>query len=158
MHYSSVLDAAALVHHLDQGAILAKIDLLHAYRIIPVHSDDHPLLGIRWEHNTFIDTALPFGLRLAPKIFSAFADTLAWVMWQRGIKWQLHYLDNFLFLGSPNSVDYALALQQAIDTCKCLGVPVAAHKTEGPSTCLTFLGIQIDTVAMCLSLAEDKLS
>lgn len=59
MHYSSVLHAAALMHHLGQGIILAKIDLLHVYRIIPVQSDDHPLLGIRWEHDTFIDTALP---------------------------------------------------------------------------------------------------
>jgi hypothetical protein len=38
------------------------------------------------------------------------------------------------------------------------GSPVAAHKTEGPSTCLTFLGIQIDSVAMQLSLPPDKLS
>ena len=158
MHYSSVLDAAALVRHLGRGTVLAKIDLLHAYRIIPVHSDDHPLLGIKWEQDTFIDTALPFGLRSAPKIFSAFADALAWTMRQRGIIWQLHYLDDFLFLGSPKSADCASALRQAIDTCKLLGVPVAAHKTEGPSTCLTFLGIHIDTVAMCLSLAEDKLA
>ena len=36
-------------------------------------------------------------------------------------------------------------------------MPVAMHKTEGPATQLTFLGIQIDTVHMCLSLADDKL-
>ena len=36
--------------------------------------------------------------------------------------------------------------------------PVAAHKTEGPSYQLTFLGIQIDTSRMELSLPPDKLS
>lgn len=42
--------------------------------------------------------------------------------------------------------------------CKQLGVPVANHKTEGPSTKLTFLGIQIDTEAMQLSLSQEKLA
>ena len=158
MCYASVLDAAALVRRLGQGTVLAKIDLLHAYRHIPVHPDDHPLLGIKSGQDTFVDTALPFGLRSAPKIFSAFADALAWVMWKRGVKWQLHYLDDFLFLGPPGSPDCKQALQQVLDTCNLLGVPVAAHKTEGPTTCLTSLGIQIDTVSMSLSLSRDKLA
>ena len=158
MHYSSVLDAAALVRQLGPGALMAKIDLHHAYRIIPVHADDHSLLGIKWGTDTFVDVALPFGLRSAPKIFSAFADALAWVLWSRGIRWQLHYLDDFLFLGPPSSTTCARSLDQALATCKELGVPVATQKTERPTTRLTFLGIQIDTDAMCLSLAQDKLA
>ena len=154
----SMLDAAALVRQLGQGTMLAKIDLHQAYRIIPVHPDDHTLLGIKWNQDTFVDTALPFGLRSAPKIFSAFADALAWVMQSRGIKWQLHYLDDILFLGPPGSSVCATALQQALDTCSYLGVPVATHKSEGPTTRLTFLGIQIDTEEMSLSLAQDKLA
>ena len=157
MQYASVLEAAALVRQLGRGAILAKTDLLNAYRVIPVHPDDHPLLGIHWDRCTLVDTALPFGLRSAPKIFSAFADALAWVLGARGVKWQLHYLDDFLFLGPPGSPRCALALQQALDMCRALGVPVAAHKTEGPATKLTFLGIQINTDTMSLSLPRDKL-
>ena len=38
-----------------------------------------------------------------------------------------------------------------------LGVPVATHKTEGPATLVTFLGIVIDTVACQLRLPEEKL-
>ena len=158
MRYTSVLEAAAVVRLLGQGTVLAKIDLRNAYRVIPVHSDDHPLLGIVWDKDTFVDTALPFGLQSAPKIFSAFADALAWVLHRQGVRWQLHYLDDFLFLGPPGCPDCASALQGAIVSCNRLGVPVAAHKTEGPATCLTFLGIQIDTVSMCLSLPQEKLS
>jgi len=62
MHYSSVLDAAAMVRSLGPGALLAKMDLQNAYRILPVHADDHPLLAIRWKDATYLDTALPFGL------------------------------------------------------------------------------------------------
>ena len=43
-------------------------------------------------------------------------------------------------------------------TCQELGVPVAVHKTEGPSFQLTFLGIQRDTIKMQLSLPPDKLA
>ena len=155
LQYASVLDAAALVRHLGKGTILAKIDLHQAYRIIPVHPDE---LGVRWQGQTYIDTALPFGLRSAPKVFSAWADALAWVLADAGVTWQLHYLDDFLFLGHPGTRECEKALSQAIDTLNQLGVPLAAHKTEGPATSLTFLGIQIDSATMSLSLAPDKLA
>lgn len=106
----------------------------------------------------YLDAALPFSLRSAPKIFSAFADALAWVMFRHGIHHQLHYLDDFLFVGAPASPECSANLQCALQLCDNLGVPVATHKTEGPATCVTFLGIQIDSVAMQLSLAPDKLA
>jgi hypothetical protein len=137
---------------------MAKVDLHQAYRILPVHADDHPLLGIQWGAATYLDSALPFGLRSAPKIFSAFADALVWIMQVNGIAQQLHYLDDFLFLGPPKDAACAMALHQALHVCNQLGVPVATHKTEGPTTQLTFLGIQINTDTMTLSLAQDKLA
>ena len=142
MHYASVFDAARLVQQLGQGAMLAKMDLHHAYRVLLVHTDDHPLLGIQWDSGVYVDRAMPFGLRSAPKIFSAFADALAWVLKQEGVVHQIHYLDDFLFVGSPQSPLCKQALAKALALCKHLHVPVAMHKTEGPATQLTFLGIQ----------------
>jgi hypothetical protein len=31
----------------------------------------------------------------------AFADALAWILLTRVVAWHLHYLDDFLFMGSP---------------------------------------------------------
>ena len=138
MHYTSILEAAVVVRQLGRGTLLAKMDLRQAYRVVPVHADDHPLLGIQWYSDTYIDTALPFGLRSAPKIFSALADALAWVISSRGVSFQLHYLDNFLFLGPPGRPACATALHQAQTTCHQPGVLIASHKTESPVTCLTF--------------------
>ena len=45
MHYASVL---AIVRRLGPGTLLAKMDLANAYRIVPVHTDDHSWLGIQW--------------------------------------------------------------------------------------------------------------
>ena len=106
MRYASVLDAAAIIRQLGKGTVLAKIDLLSAYRIIPVHPDDHPLLAIKWDGDTFIDTALPFGLRSAPKIFPLWRTHWPGSCGQWGVKWQLHYLDDYLFCG-PRAVRHA---------------------------------------------------
>lgn len=42
--------------------------------------------------------------------------------------------------------------------CRSLGVPIAEDKTEGPSTSLVFLGIEIDSAAMTVRLPADKLA
>lgn len=55
--------------------MLVKVDIAHAFRI-PVHADDHHLLGMRWNDEIFIDLTLPFGLRSSPKIFTTVADAL----------------------------------------------------------------------------------
>ena len=122
MHYASV-NAADMIRQLGPGTLMAKVDLHQAYRILPVHADDHPLLGIQWSAATYLDSALPFGLRSAPKIFSAFADALTWIMQVNGIAQQLHYLDDFLFLGPPKDAACAMALQQVLHVCNQLGVP-----------------------------------
>lgn len=49
---------------------LAKVDTEHAYRNVPVHPDDRPLLCTKWQGELLMDTVLPFGLWSAPKIFS----------------------------------------------------------------------------------------
>ena len=157
LRYASLDDAAAMVRRLGTGTLLAKLDLKKAYRMIPVHPDDHALLGIKWGPNVYIDTALPFGLRSAPKIFSAVADALAWAMHCNGIQWHLHYLDDFLFVGPPKEPVCAQALRTALDTCEELGMPVAFNKVDGPSTRLTFLGIQVDSGTGELSLPPPKL-
>jgi hypothetical protein len=35
---------------------------------------------MQWKKQFYVDTRLPFGLRLAPLLFSAAADTLEWAV------------------------------------------------------------------------------
>ena len=137
--------------------MMAKLDLRDAYRMVPVHPVDRPLLGMRWKGSVFIDCALPFGLRSAPKIFSALADALIWIVHTKGFPLSMHYLDDFLLLDPPNSQTCAAALVTTQQLCKELGVSVAEEKTEGPTTTLTFLGIELDSVKMQLRLPQVKL-
>ena len=46
LRYASLDDALGLITQLGPGTQLVKMDLKDAYRIVPVHPDDHHLLGI----------------------------------------------------------------------------------------------------------------
>lgn len=158
LSYASVDDACSLIVRKGVGALLTKIDIESAYRILSVHPEDRSLLGMSWKGKLYVDSALPFGLRSAPLIFTALADALLWIFQKHGISDSIHYLDDFLFVGNLKPGECDSVLQLALELCGRLGVPVAREKLCGPATSLTFLGIEIDTVRMELRLPQEKLS
>ena len=103
LSYASIDDATSVILRRGRGTLLAKLDLESAYRIIPVHPNDRHLLGMQFDGNLYIDTALPFRLRSAPKIFTALADGLWWIMSHHGIQAALHYLDDYIFFVPPGT-------------------------------------------------------
>ena len=157
LQYSSGDNAVQFITSLGQGTQLVKLDLNDAYRILPIHPQDHPPLGIRWQDQIYIDRSLPFGLRSAHKIFSAFADMVAWCIHCQGVRFLMHYLDDFLILGAPGTQEAAVALDTVQYFLTTAGILVAHNKTEGPTTALSFLGILIDSVCFELRLPADKL-
>ena len=150
--------AARLVARYGQGALMAKTDLQAAYRTVLVHPRDQHLIGLEWGGATYQDRALPFGLRSAPKLFTAVGDCLTWALTCEGVHDCVHYLDDFLFWGPPASPSCRTALDKAMGLCEKLGLPVAPDKTVGPTTVITFLGIEIDSVSQELRLPVDKLT
>ena len=71
----------------------------------------------------------------------------------------VHYVDDFLFVvQSADGVQARAMLEGALALCKFLGVPMSEAKTEGPVTRLTFLGIELDTVAMAARLDDSRLA
>ena len=156
--YTSVERVARAAHSLGSGARLAKVDIKSAYRLLPVHPQDRHLLGMEWKGAYYVDAMLPFGLRSAPKIFTAVADALEWCVRQRGVVGIDHYLDDFIIVAPPKSSICQTYLTRLEEECMALGVTLAPEKKEGPATRLVFLGIVIDTVEGCLSLPADKLS
>ena len=157
LSYITVASVASVVASLGTGSLMAKVDIESAYRLIPVHPDDRPLLAVTWHGQTFCDGMLPFGLQSAPKIFTAVADALEWCVRQQKVSQIHHYLDDFIIIGPPDSDKCQKDLSTLESICTTLGVPLAAHKREGPTTCLTFLGIEMDSQAGILRLPADKL-
>ncbi len=96
LSYVSVDTAADIVAKTGRGSLLAKIDISNAYRMLPIHPEDRWLLGMRWESSLYVDTVLPFGLCSAPKLFTAVADALEWIVRKEGVE---PILDDFLIIG-----------------------------------------------------------
>lgn len=70
----------------------------------------------------------------------------------------LHYVDDFLFIGSPDSGQCHQLVNSFLRVTAKLGVPLALDKAEGPCTILSFLGIELNSVSQTMSLPSSKLS
>ena len=66
LHYASFDEALTLVARYGQKALMAKLDIKHAFRLCPVRLEDRELLGIHWQGKFYIDLRLPFGLTILP--------------------------------------------------------------------------------------------
>ena len=154
--YATIDHLALLIHKLGRGTLMVKADIKEAYRMVPVHPHDRWLLGMKWEGRLYMDTVLPFGLRSAPKIFSAVADAAQWILVKAGVNYMLHYLDDFIFVADSQEIAEQQK-QRLVALCSQLGIPLEPTKLEGPSTRLVFLGIEVDTNTMQLRLPKDKL-
>lgn len=65
--YISIVDAAEAVRAAGTGSFLAKVDIKHTYRMVPVHPEDRILLGMAWEGALFADTACHLGCVQHPR-------------------------------------------------------------------------------------------
>lgn len=155
--YATVDMLALVVLEAGRGSFLVKADVKEAYRMVPVHPQDRWLLGISWGPTVYVDNVLPFGLRSAPKIFTAIADAAQWLMVNRGVDRLLHYMDDFAFV-AESRMEAERKKQLLVSVWSELGIPLEPAKLEGPATCLTFLGIEVDTMTLQLRLPSEKLA
>ena len=143
-----------------RGARIAKSNIAHAYRQVPVHPHNRLLLGMVWRGRYFVDCTLPFGLRSAPLIFSAVAEALEWVARSKGAQCLFHYIDDFIFVGplyyaqpSPSgAVLGAVGQSPGLDLA---GVDQLVHRYAedalAPATKRTYRAAQARYLAFCTS-------
>ena len=80
------------------------------------------------------------------------------ILLNQGVSFLIHYLDDYLKMGPPNSPECHCNLSLLIEVCAMLGIPLVLGKVEGPSMVLCFLGILLDTTRMEARLPNDKLT
>ncbi|XP_055357577.1 uncharacterized protein LOC129602558, partial [Paramacrobiotus metropolitanus] len=158
LQYCSVDDPVRLVATAGKGVVMAKMDVKSAFRLIPIRRADWNRLGFKICGEYFFDIVLPFGCRSSPYILScSLYVAIHWCVGKRArLDTLLHYVDDFFFVGKSRTTESDLLMQSMEAVCSELGVPLALDKTEGPATRLTFVGIEIDSVAQTLSLPPNK--
>ena len=141
VHYATVADAICLIKLTGPGCFLAKSDVKNTFRIIAIRPSDHYLLGMRWCGMYYFDRCLPmlaFVLFKQKFLALRFNGLL-------NIEYILHSLDDFLLI-MPSYDSCQTQLHHFLAFCAFIGLPLAPEKTFGPSTTLTFTGIEFDTI------------
>jgi len=151
--FDTLKHAVRWIRFIGNGALLSKIDIKDAYRILPVHPVDQLLQGILYGDQLYFDKALAFGSRSSCGIFCRFADVIAWIAFNNQIPAIIHYVDDFLIISPPTQYNGKDKFLQILSE---LNIPVKLSKVEGPKTKLTYLGFEIDTITMTASLPKRK--
>lgn len=154
--YASVDDAISIIQRQGKGCAMAKTDVRSAFRIVPVHPSDYPLLGFQWTEKWYYDKTLPMGCSSSCQIFEDLSTAMEWVAKNKlQIPDIIHILDDFLII--DKSLDTCGAkLNRFLQFCHELGVPMAEEKTVGPAHVLTFAGIELDCLKHEARLAREK--
>ena len=156
VNYDSITNAIKIIQQ-NPSCYLAKSDISDAFRLIPLHPSQFHLTGFQFNGQFYFDRCLPQGCSSSCFIFEKFSDSLRWAMVNLyNTSHIVKVLDDFLFINDSYSLT-KIDLDNFTDLCQYLKVPLAHHKTEGPSQCLTFLGIELDTKSMMARLPLDKL-
>ena len=148
-------DFAAIISDLGPNCALYKIDLSRAYRQLRSDPLDWPLLGITWGGEWFVDVAIPFGLRHGASACQRVTETVI-EMVQYDVQARARaYIDNTIGAALPHLAD--LHYNKFIDTMAVLGLDSAPHKCQPPTTCLTWIGVTYDTVAMTMAIDASRI-
>ena len=94
--YAGVDDAVRCLKSLGTGAYMVKVDILQAFRQLPVAPRDYPLLGFTWGGKFYYDKCLVMGASSSCKSFEALSTALEWIMLNKlAVPCCVHCLDDF---------------------------------------------------------------
>ena len=67
------------------------------------------------------------------------------------------YIDDFITVGRLGTAECARNVAIMHAECQEVGLPIEPEKDEGPDTCISCLGLELDTVALEIRLPPEKL-
>ena len=149
--YGSIRDMASA------GRIGAKLDLKAAFRSVPVHELDRPLLGVRVDGVTLRYAQLPFGLATSPTLFCGLLrESLAKVRVPPD-HLVIDYVDDVAVTG-PDAFSCASLLCDIIQRLLDDGWRVACSKIVArPTASFAFLGFAVDLPTRAVAITPQRL-
>lgn len=112
-----------------KGALLCKVDLSSAFRLLPIQPTDFSLLGMCIENKYYFDMCMTFGCSIACSTFEKISSFLHWLVVQKAQNQNIiHYLDDFLFTGRRKTSQWSELAEVFQLTCRELGVSINDFK------------------------------
>lgn len=133
-----------VISALYKGAWLANLDLRDAYFHVLIHPQSRRYLRFRVDGKLYQFRALPFGLSLAPYIFTQIVNSVAAYLRTRGVT-LITYLDDWLLIAdSKTALGHQISL--TCQTLSHLGFIINEEKSQlTPARQRVYLGAYLDT-------------
>lgn len=137
------------------GMYMAVLDQKDAYHVIPIYEGHQKYLKFRWKKSLYKFTCLPFGLNIAPYIFTKLMKPVFSFLRAKGFM-SVVFLDDCMLLGENLE-----SCQENVDqTCELftkLGLQIHYEKSQlTPSHKVRFLGFVFDSENFLFYLPDDK--
>lgn len=134
---------------------MATVDLKDAYFLVPISNESKKYLRFKFKNDTYEFQCLPFGLSLAPLIFTKILKPVLSALRSNGFL-MVAYLEDFICLGSTYSKCLS-CVTETVTLLEKIGFVINTEKSKLiPNQVQTYLGFKIDSQNMCLRLPEEK--
>lgn len=139
---------------------MCKVDLKWAYRSIDIKVSERQITGLQWTFagdttgTYLLDAKLPFGSRKGPSHFNRVTQSIQRMMRRRGFNC-CAYLDDFICIEDEQAT-CRQAFNCLLKLLRLLGLRINWTKVVDPCQCLSYLGIEIDSVKGTLRLDQKK--
>ena len=160
----AILDLARR-HKGTRTVYTAKTDTSSAFRILPLSVSSqrwtvmcaHDPSSKVWKY--FVDKCLPFGASISCALFQRFSNALRFLAQKHNTRTDTgditNYLDDFLFIALILAACNGM-VQDFIDLCDEIGVPISMEKMFWASEFTVFLGMLLDGRRLTIAVPEDK--
>ena len=158
--FPTVLDLAEQIVKLGPGCLLWKRDLSRWFLQLPVDPGDYDKLGIIWRGLWFMFVSYVWGCRHAGYNGQRVSSAVLHIFKNIGsVKYMepynaMVYIDDFA--GAETHERAWPAFNDMGDLLLNLGIKESIKKALSPSTKMVFLGVEFDTVMMCMRVGEEK--
>lgn len=147
-----LVDIRTALKLLKKNLFLAKIDLKDAYYSVSIHKDFRKYLCFQFDGKVYQFTVLPFGLSVAPYLFTKLMNPLVSKLRSQGIVC-IYYLDDWLLMAESHQ-ECSHAIKLALSLLESLGFSINLQKSIlTPSPRCQFV---LDTSNMTIELPMDK--
>lgn len=140
---------------ISKNTYMCTIDLKDAYFSISIHKDSTKYLRFKWLDRTFEFQVLPFGLNIAPYVFTKLMRPVMQYLRNQGL-FSVIYLDDICLFGSSyNECKRNFEVTKSL--LEFLGFTINLEKSKSiPSRTITFLGFLFDSTDCTISIPPEK--
>ena len=137
---------------LSSGCFMASIDMKDAYWHVPIHQRYRPFLAFSAGKRSYQFRVLPFGLNIAPRIFSKMMRPVHITLALKGVN-LLMYLDDWLVF-APSAEECSWMVEETLSVGSEMGLLFNLPKSHlTPSTSRQWLGLVWDSSTESVSLS-----